>query len=308
MKFVGGPAFCFERMYGHRRMASFQIVEPSSLEGCFAALDRDEPAVRPVGGGTALMLMMKAQLFRPVRLVSLRRAGPRFFGIAATDDDRFFRIGAMTTFSEIEHSLELRVHFPVVARTMQTLANVRVRNVATVGGNLAHADPHLDLPPVWVALDAEAIIANPTGERTIPVEDIFLGYYETILQHNDLITELRVPVRPSWRATYCKVTTRAAHDWPALGLALAAEIKENVFNDVRIVLSAAIDKPTRLVRAEAVLRGAMANETNIRHAAEIAVEETEIESDSRGSAAYKKHLLGIYFARAMQSIVQEVVR
>ena len=149
-------------------MASFELVEPNSLEDAFAALDRDDPAIRPIGGGTALMLMIKAQLFRPLRLVSLRRVDAIFSGISLGDDGSFFRIGAMTTFSAIEHSAELRGHFPVLARTMRSLANVRVRNVATIGGNLAHADPHLDLPPVWMALGAQAVVLSPGDERVIP--------------------------------------------------------------------------------------------------------------------------------------------
>ena len=286
-------------------MASFELSEPSTLEEAFALLDSDDPAIRPIGGGTALMLMMKAHLFQPVRLVSLRRVGPRFFGISPSDDGLFFRIGAMTTFSTIEHAPDLRMHFPVLARTMRNLANVRVRNVATVGGNLAHADPHLDLPPVWMALGAEAVILNPDGECVVPVDDIFVGYYETSLRPKDLVAEIRVPVRRSWRAAYVKVTTRAAHDWPALGIAVAAEIVDGMINDLRLVLSAAIDRPTRLLQAEAVLRGAPVDAANLRRAADAALEEVTIEADSQGSASYKQHLLRIYLARAIQSVAEE---
>jgi carbon-monoxide dehydrogenase medium subunit len=177
--------------------------------------------------------------------------------------------------------------------------------VATVGGNLAHADPHLDLPPVWIALGAQAVILSPGGERVVPVDDIFVGYYETSLRHNDLIAEIRVPLQRSWRAVYFKVTTRAAHDWPALGIAVAAEIVDGMINDLRLVLSAAIDKPTRLLQAEAVLRGAPIDATNLRRAGDAAVEEVAIEADGQGSASYKKHLLRIYLARAIQSVAEE---
>jgi aerobic carbon-monoxide dehydrogenase medium subunit len=286
-------------------MASFELVEPNSLEDAFAALDRDDPAIRPIGGGTALMLMMKAQLFRPLRLVSLRRVDARFFGISLSDDASFYRIGAMTTFSAIEHSAELRGPFPVLARTMRSLANVRVRNVATVGGNLAHADPHLDLPPVWMALGAQAVVLSPGDERVIPVADIFAGYYETNLRHNDLIAELRIPLQPAWRAHYCKVTTRAAHDWPALGIAVAAEIRQGIIGDLRVVLSAAIDRPTRLLAAESILRGAPIDAGVLARAGDAAVEEVEIHSDGRGSASYKKHLLRLYLARAIAVLAEE---
>jgi len=280
-------------------MASFELAEPQTLDQALALLDHGDPAIRPIGGGTALMLMMKAQVFKPVRLVSLRRLSAPLAGFSRTDGGTRFRIGAMTTFAELEHSTEVRTHLPVVVEAMKTLANVRIRNVATVGGNLAHGDPHLDLPPVWMALDAEALILSRSAERVVPVADVFAGYYETTIRDGELIAELRVPIRPAWRSTYVKVTTRAVHDWPALGLAVSAEITGRRVRDLRIVLSAAIDRPTRLAAAEAVLRGGTIDEGLLRRAGEAAASEVEIESDTRGSAAYKRHLLRIHLARAI---------
>jgi carbon-monoxide dehydrogenase medium subunit len=118
-----------------------------------------------------------------------------------------------------------------------------------------------------------------------------------------LISEVRVPLRPTWRSTYVKVTTRAIHDWPALGIAVSTEFTGRRINDLRIVLSAALDKPTRLVAAEEVLRGADVDEASLRRAGEAAVAEVDIHSDSRGSAPYKNHLLRVHLARAFQSIV-----
>jgi carbon-monoxide dehydrogenase medium subunit len=284
-------------------MPAFELVEPRSLEEAFGLLDREDPAVRPIGGGTALMLMMKAQMYKPQRLVSLRRLGGRFFGCRLDADGASFRIGAMTTFSELEHSAEIAAHLPVIPRAMKTLANVRVRNVATVGGNLAHADPHLDLPPIWVALGARVTIAGRKGERVVPVEDIFVGYYETTIANDELVTDIEVPVRPGWRSTYVKVTTRAAHDWPALGLSISADVNGRSIKDLRLVLSAAIDRPVRLAAAEAVLRGREVDAELLRRAGEAATGEVEIESDSRGSADYKQHLLRVHLRRAVEAIV-----
>jgi len=283
-------------------MASFEIAEPHTVHEALGLLDHGDPAVRPIGGGTALMLMMKSQLFTPVRLVSLRHLHSPFTGMSPSDDGAFFRIGAMTTFSELEHSAEIKSQFPVVVQTMRTLANVRVRNVASVGGNLAHGDPHLDLPPVWMALGTEVLIVNPRGQRVIPVEEIFLGYYETSVADGELIAEIRVPLRPDWRSTYAKVTTRAAHDWPALGIAVSAKFNGLEVADARLVLSAAVNKPTRLVAAEAVLRGAELTESLLRRVGEAAVEESDIESDSRGSIAYKQQLLRVHLGRAIRSV------
>ncbi|RAI42545.1 FAD binding domain-containing protein [Rhodoplanes roseus] len=285
-------------------MASFDLVEPRSLEEAIGLLDPEDPAVRPVGGGTALMLMMKAQIYKPQRLVCLRRLGGRLSGIAWDAAGSRFRIGALTTFAALEHSPEIAAHLPVVPRTMTTLANVRVRNVATVGGNIAHADPHLDLPPVWLSLGARVLVIGPAGERTLDVADVFAGYYETTLANDELIVALDVPVRPGWRSTYVKVTTRAQHDWPALGIALSAAVSGRVVTDLRLVLSAALDKPTRLVAAEAVLRGAEIDDAVLRRAGDAAVAETEIVTDSRGSADYKQHLLRVHLGRTVRSLME----
>lgn len=283
-------------------LASFELLEPGSLDEAFTLLDVDDPAVRPFGGGTALMLMMKAQIFKPVRLVSLRRLGRPFHGIELAADKSAFRIGAMTTFAELEHAAAIRAHLPVVTETMLTLANVRVRNVATVGGNLAHGDPHLDLPPVWSALDATVLIAGKAGERKIPVLELFAGYYETTLKQGEIILGLDVPVRPAWTSHYAKVTTRAQHDWPALGIAVSARLSGRRMEDIRLVLSAAVDRPTRLSGAEAVLRGADIDDAVLARAADAALGEVHIESDLRGSADYKCHLLRVHLGRAIKTL------
>src|SRR5262249_61906268 len=112
---------------------------------------------------------------------------------------------------------------PVLAQTLRPLSNVRVPNVPPIGGNLAHADPHMDLPPVLAALGAQVTIAGPAGERSVAVEHLFAGYYETVLARNELIAKVSVPPLGGRRAAYVKVTTRSADDWPALGVAVALD-------------------------------------------------------------------------------------
>lgn len=283
-------------------MLGFELSEPATLDEAFDLLADGDPGVRPMGGGTALMLMMKAQIFKPERLVSLRNVGGCFDGLRIDADQSHIRIGGMTTFAEIERSPMVLQHLPAVVRTMKTLANIRVRHVASVGGNLAHADPHLDLPPVWMAHAASIRIVSKSGERVIPVEDLFAGYYETTLGDGELIGEVIVPVRPEWTSTYVKVTTRSAHDWPALGIAVSANLQGQRVNDLRLVLSAALDRPTRLVAAENELRGSDLSEAALKRAGEAAVAEADIHSDSRGSAAYKQHLLRVHLSRAMHAL------
>ena len=283
-------------------MIPFDLAEPTSLAEAIKLLDPDDAAVRPMAGGTALMLMMKAGVFRPARLVSLSRIEKKYSGIAADKDG--LRIGAMTTLSALEHSAEVRKLAPVVTRTLRTLSNVRVRNVATVGGALAHADPHMDLPPVLIALGASIAIVGPKSERTLAVEDLFSGYYETVLAKNELIAELRVPAQGSKRASYMKVTTGSADDWPALGVAVALEGDGGAVKSARVVASAATSKATRLLSAEKVLTGQRIDDKLLTRAGEAAAEEADILADVRGSASYKREILRVYIGRAVRAAVQ----
>src|SRR4051794_8520136 len=202
-------------------MIPFDLAEPTSLAAAVNLLNPDDPTVRPIAGGTALMLMMKAGVFNPEKLVSLRKIESKYSAISA--DASGLHIGAMTTLSALEHSDDVKKHAPVITRTLLTLSNVRVRNVATVGGALAHGDPHMDLPPVLMALGATLTIIGPKGDRKLAVEDLFAGYYETVLDKDELISEVHVPSQGARKAAYMKVTTGSADDWPALGVAAVVD-------------------------------------------------------------------------------------
>jgi carbon-monoxide dehydrogenase medium subunit len=280
-------------------MIPFELAEPATLPEAVALLDPDDAAVRPIAGGTALMLMMKAGVFRPVRLVSLRAI--RELRAIATRPDGALAIGAMTPLSVLERDPAMRAHAPVVTATLRTLSNVRVRNVATIGGHLAHADPHMDLPPVLIALGAHIVVTGPTSARTIPVEDLFAGYFETVLARDELITAVVVPAQGSRRAAYLKCTTRATHDWPALGVAVSLERDGASIRDARIVISAATEKPIRLPGAEAALRGGGTDDAVLRRAGDAAAEEAQTIGDGQGSAAYKRQLVRVYVRRALSA-------
>jgi aerobic carbon-monoxide dehydrogenase medium subunit len=278
-------------------MTPFELVEPTSLHEALALLDPDDVTVRPIAGGTALMLMMKAGVFRPTRLVSLRNLGDRFARIA-TGADGHVTIGAMTALAEVERSSDVARVAPVIPRAMRRLSNIRVRNVATVGGNLAHGDPHMDLPPVLIALGAEVSVAGPQGERNIAVENLFAGYFETVLKKDELIAALRIPPQGHRRTAYLKVTTGSADDWPALGVAVALETDGLAVKSARVVVSAATEKAIRLSAAEQVLTGANADDATLRRAGDAAADTAECISDVRGSAAYKRELIRVHVARA----------
>jgi aerobic carbon-monoxide dehydrogenase medium subunit len=276
----------------------FELAEPATLQEALQLLDPDDATVRPLGGGTALMLMMKAGVFQPSRLVSLRKiASLRRIAVGA---DGGLVIGALTPLSDVERSTEVARRAGVIVRTMRRLSNVRVRNVATVGGNLAHGDPHMDLPPVLIALNAGVVVTGRGGERMLAVENLFAGYYETVLEPGELITELRIPAQGRRRAAYLKVTTGAADDWPALGVAVSLEAEGRVVRAVRVVVSAATEKAIRLAGTEEILSGATIDDAVLARAGDAAASEAETVSDVRGSAAYKRELLRVYVRRAVR--------
>ena len=138
-------------------MKHFELLEPATLEEAVSLLDPEDASVRAIAGGTALLLLMKTRLFQPTRLVSLRRLNSALRTVRS-DKAGALRIGAMSTLTDLEHSSLIAEAVPVMSRALRTLSNVRIRNVATIGGHLAHGDPHMDLPPILLTLDALSLI------------------------------------------------------------------------------------------------------------------------------------------------------
>jgi aerobic carbon-monoxide dehydrogenase medium subunit len=282
----------------------FELLEPRTLNEAVALLDPDDASVRPIAGGTALMLMMKAGVFRPTRLISLRKLPAKHSGITSASNGDLL-IGAMTPLSTVERSAEVMRATPVIPRAMRRLSNIRVRNVATIGGNLAHGDPHMDLPPVLIALRGQVLVVGSEGERTIALEDLFAGYFETVLAKNELIAELRVPAQGSVRAAYLKVTTGSVEDWPALGVAVAVEAQDGTIKSARVVVSAATERAIRLKTAEKALAGAAIDDKSLARGGDAAAAEAECISDVRGSAAYKRELIRVYVPRALRQALDD---
>ena len=279
-------------------MIPFELSEPHTFAEAVSLLDPEDPTIRPIAGGTALMLMMKSNVFSPSRLVSLRGVEARFSEVELTPEGGI-RAGALARLGTLERHAGIVGAFPVLMDTLRTLSNVRVRNVATVGGNLAHADPHMDLPPVLLALDASVTAISPSGQRMIPIGELFAGYYQTSLAPDELIGELSVPAQNGRVSAYIKCTTRSAHDWPALGVAVSLDIAEGTIVDARVVVSAAVEKPTRMHDAEIALNGAPVSDAAFRAAGEAAAVAADVISDVRGSAPYKRQLIRVNVARAL---------
>ena len=284
-------------------MSPFELAEPSSLAEAIALLDPEDSSVRAIAGGTALMLMMKSDLYRPRRLVSLGKLGPALDGIRIAAD-RGLEIGAMVRLADLRRSAAVREVAPVIADTLLTHSNVRVRNAATIGGNLAHGDPHMDLPPVLIALGASVRVAGPDGERTVRIEDLFTGYLETIIANDELITALVVPPQPGRHAAYVKCTARSADDWPALGLAVSLFVEDGIVRDARIAIGAATETAMRLPGAEALLAGRRIDDNAmLREAGRAAAAEAPVVADHHGSASYKRVLIEVHLGRVLRQAI-----
>jgi carbon-monoxide dehydrogenase medium subunit len=279
---------------------SFELLEPSTLDEALALLDPDDLAVRAVAGGTALSLMVQSHIFKPTRLVSLRRLNGELRGVHV-EGDGSLRIGAMTTLTELERSPVLAVSEPVLSRALHTLSNVRVRNIATIGGHLAHGDPHMDLPPILVTLGARVRAVSPRGERWIEAGELITGYYETSLAGDELIVEVHVPAQPPGsRAAYAKFTALSADDWPAVGVAVWLRRDGEAIAEARIVVGGATDHPTRMSAAEAELTGKTADVKAFVAAGAAAAGEVEPLGDLRGSGPYKREMVRVHVRRALE--------
>jgi aerobic carbon-monoxide dehydrogenase medium subunit len=200
---------------------------------------------------------------------------------------------------------------PILAETYRHVATVRVRNMATVGGGLAHADPNQDPPPTLIALGASVKVSSANGSRVIPLEDFFTDYYETVLKPEEVITELSVSrLPPNSGAAFLKFLPRTADDYATVSAAVVVTLDrtKKIFSDVRIALGSVGTTPIRAREAEAVLRGQPVKADALRAAAEKAKAAVDPLSDFRGSAAYKKEMAGVFVRRALEKALGGLVR
>jgi carbon-monoxide dehydrogenase medium subunit len=287
-------------------MTPFEYRIPKSLKEVHKELKEFGTDAKLVAGGTALIIMMKQRLVRPSCLVSLRSVRG-LDGIAVKDGG--LRIGGLTTHREVETSSLVRRGIPLVAETYRHVATIRVRNMATVGGGLAHADPNQDPPPTLIALGATVKVTSANGGRIIPLEEFFTDYYETVLKPDEIITEIFVPrMPPNSGGAFLKFLPRTADDYATVSAAavVAVDRAKKVFSDVRIALGSVGTTPIRAREAEAVLRGQPVRAEALREAAEKAKQAVDPVSDFRGSAAYKKEMAGVFVRRALEKALQGV--
>jgi carbon-monoxide dehydrogenase medium subunit len=226
-----------------------------------------------------------------------------------TQKDSGIQIGALATHQEVETSSLVRRRIPLLAETYHHVATVRVRNMATVGGGLAHADPNQDPPPTLIVLGASAKVTSAEGTRTIPLESFFTDYYETVLKPNEFITEIFVPTLPVGSSgAFLKFLPRTADDYATVSAACVITLDKDkkTFKDVRIALGSVGTTAIRAKEAEELLRGQPVKPEALREAAEKVKRAVDPISDFRGSASYKTEMAGVFARRALEKALQNL--
>lgn len=286
-------------------MRRFDLIEPTSLEEASHVLAADENS-RVIAGGTALLVMMKLGLYIPTTLVNLLKLD----GLRDVSyDSDGLRLGALASIHEVERHPAVREHYPILASACHVVANIRIRNLATIGGNVAHADYQSDPPTVLLALDARVELMGPDGRREVPLDDFLIGSYETAIGPGEILTAVRVPPPPAAAlGRYLKFTTRSSEDRPSVGVAVLARSASGSVEDIRVVVGAVSSRPIRMRDAEAGARGQAASADLIATVARSAATTVDPIEDSRGSVSYKRRLTEVLTRRLLTECLEGAVQ
>lgn len=274
-----------------------KVVEPGSAGEAVTCLLAAEDALI-LAGGTAVGVMLRQGLIDPEMLVSLRRLERRTPTLTETE----LRIDALSSLESIARDGRVRAVFPSLAGACGAVGNVRVRNAATVGGNVAEADYASDPPAVLISLDAVCEIAGPNGIREEAVRDVIAGHYTTSLQPGELIVGLRVPRRRGQRTSYRKFKSRSAEDRPCVGVAVAAEIVDDVVERLAVVVGATSATPERHDEVTRQYLGGPLTDRGRREVARAYAELIDPVDDERGTSWYRKRMIDVHVRRALEDI------
>ena len=282
-------------------MRPFDYLEPETLDEALALLADDPEDTLVMAGGTALVILMKQDLILPARVIGLRRIA-QLRAIGATHEG--LRLGALATHGALARSPEVRGHAAALASTFAAVATVRIREQATLGGNLAHADPAQDPPVTLLALDGVAVCRSKIRARRIPLDALFVDLFETSLEPDELLLRVELPPLPAGaRATYKKFLPATLDDYATVSVAaVVATDVSGACTHARIALGGAGPVPLRARDAERSLVGRRLDDTAIREAAALAAAATDPIDDLRGSAEYKRAMAGVWTERALREV------
>jgi len=281
----------------------FDYHAPTSLQETFDLLNTYGEDAHLMAGGTALVLLLQQGLVQPGHVVGLQKVA-ELKGIRRLDAGGL-QIRAMATHREAEKSAEVQAYCPALVENFAHVATIRIRNQGTVGGNLAHADPAQDPPPMLIALNGQAVIASRTGERRMPLDEFFVDFFETALQPGEVLVSIDLPPLPAGtRVTYKKFLPRTQDDYATVSVAAALRVGAGgTCEDVRVALGAAATTPVHARKVEDALRGQRLDAQKIKDAAALVRDEVDPLDDLRGSAGYKREMARVWTQRALQELL-----
>ena len=286
--------------------AAFEYHAPTSIIEASALLARLGEDAKILSGGQSLIPLMKLRLANPHHLVDINGIPGLSF---IREAEGFLRIGALTRESDLEESELIRTRYPLIHDTSQVIADPVVRNLATIGGNLAHADPANDHPAAMLAAGAEIVAVGRGGERRLPIESFFTGPFATALKADEILTEIRVPVPAAKSAgAYLKVE-RKVGDFATAAVAVQITLAANdVCSRIGIGLTNVGLTPIKAGKAEGALRGQRLDDKAIKEAARLAADAAQPAADLRGPVEYKKDLVRVLTVRALHRALERAAR
>ena len=280
--------------------ASFDYSSPGTLAEAISLLQQHGADAKILAGGQSLIPLMKLRMAAPKHVIDIGRIADLSY---IREADGHLAIGALTRESDVDASELIREKYPILHDTAAVIADPLVRNMATVGGNLAHADPANDHPATMLALGAEVVATGPNGARTIALTDLFTGPFTTSLHADEILTEIRIPIaKKGGGGAYLKVE-RKVGDFAAAAVAVQITLDGKKISSAGIGLTNVGATPIKATRAEQALIGKAPDDAVIKEAARIAAEEADPSDDLRGSADYKRSLVRVLTGRALRQAI-----
>ena len=278
-------------------MIPFTYIEPSSVDEALALLARYGSEARLLAGGTGLVNLLKQRLVRPSFVIGLRGLKP----LASVNENSGLRIGALATLQSLEASAAVQRKAALLAITCRHVATIRVRCMATLGGAVAHADPNLDTPPTLIALDGAIVARSERGQRNVPADQFFTGYFETVLEPDEMVTEILLPEQPATSGTaFVKFLPATQDDYATVSVAALIVLRaDGAIAKARVALGAAAAVPVRAMAVESALIGRTADEKTLYDTAPLVLDAIDPIADFRGSANYKRKMAVVHVRRAI---------